>query len=318
MGRPFSPATAEQVVSVIEAVMAGGGETSPEFVEAFCDIPADHARAALELATDLGLLTNADGRFTTASPLCRFLSTPREMQKAAVLRVMLESYRPFLVFRDRLIATGLATQAAQQAKAALELEAHHEAVKDTLISLGTYSQALVSEGAGRYRPEGSPIEHVLETLAEASRDIEAAEARIRNQLGDDVFGSLSRGDVIEPLANAMLRAGGGDARGAVVEGGNAVDSYLDDLAAAVGVDLTGSSGINSKLEKLRQSDNLPKKLLYVGKYLGHIRNAADHGADPDVNAAWSIRQQTGLEYVFVACSFIVSTTRHARDEPPSL
>ncbi len=270
MGRPFSPATAEQVVSVVEAVVVGGEETSSEFVVAFCGIPADLAEAALGLATDLGLIAKVNDRFSAVSPLGRFLSTPREMQKAAVLRVVLESFEPFLVFRNRLTATGLASQAAEQTKAVLDLEARPEAVNDTLISLGTYSQALASEGAGRYRPEGSPMEDVLEALASAGRDLAAAEARIRNQLGNDVFESISRPVVVDPLSNALVRANGGDPRGAVVEGGNAVESYIDGLATAAGVDLTGASGINSKLEKLSQTGNLPKKLLYVGhRHRGH-------------------------------------------------
>ena len=49
---------------------------------------------------------------------------------------------------------------------------------------------------------------------------------------------------------------------------------------------------------------MPKKLVFKGKYLGHIRNAADHGADSETGAAWQITGATGQEFVFVACSFL--------------
>jgi hypothetical protein len=59
-------------------------------------------------------------------------------------------------------------------------------------------------------------------------------------------------------------------------------------------------------------------LIFVGKYLGHVRNAADHGIDQDVGAAWTIRPQTGLEYVHVACSFLVSIRSRELNRPPDV
>src|SRR6266850_7243297 len=135
MARPFSPATAEQVVAVTEAVVVNPQPTRVEFVVEFSDLPKDQAESALDLATDLGLLSLEGGRYSVASPLCRFLMTANQDQKATVLRVLLESYRPFVTFRERLVATTLASTAAQQTKVALDLNAHREAIKDTLISL---------------------------------------------------------------------------------------------------------------------------------------------------------------------------------------
>jgi hypothetical protein len=46
----------------------------------------------------------------------------------------------------------------------------------------------------------------------------------------------------------------------------------------------------------------------AAKYLGQVRNAADHGVDvdPEVGAVWHIQRTTSVQYVFVACSFIAS------------
>jgi hypothetical protein len=116
--------------------------------------------------------------------------------------------------------------------------------------------------------------------------------------------------VVSPLASALLKANRNDSRGAVVEAGNAVESYLVALAGRVGISLAGATGINSKLDKLHAAPAkwLPKNLVFVGKGLGHVRNAADHGIDADINAAWNIRIATGLEFVFLACSFIAAVT----------
>jgi hypothetical protein len=318
MTRPFSSATAEQVIVAVEAVVVNRQPTSVEFVADFLDVPKDQAEAALLLAADLGFLSENTGKFSVASPLCRFIVTANQMQKAAVLRVMLESYEPFIIFRERLVATGLAATVGQQTKVALDLAAHREGIKDTLISLGTYNHTLVTEGGGRYRPEETLSENPLETLAQACSNATAAEGRIREQLGPDAAALVSREEVIIPLADAFLRAKAGDSRGAVVAGGNAVESYLDALASRVGADLSGATGINAKLDRLSQGKKLPKKLGQVGKYLGHVRNAADHGVDPDVGASWAIRDATGLEYVYVACSFMAATTANERGKPPEI
>ena len=98
-------------------------------------------RPALRLAVDLGLLTCNKLEFEPSNPLVRFIGTPDENRKAALLRIVLESYRPFVVFRDRLLATNSADVAAQQTKTLLDVDAHREEIKDTLISLGTYSSA---------------------------------------------------------------------------------------------------------------------------------------------------------------------------------
>jgi len=169
MPREFSPATAEQVVLAVDAVVVRQQPARSDFVADFMDLPVAQAEAALELAVDLGLLSRGGGRYMTASPLCRFLATPNLAQRAAVLRVVLESYAPFLTFRERLVSTASAQTAAQQTRVALDLNAHREAVKDTLISLGTYSDGLITLGGGRYAPQPASMENPLQVPAAGRR-----------------------------------------------------------------------------------------------------------------------------------------------------
>lgn len=316
MPRPFSAGTAEQVISVVEAVLVNRAVTSIDFVANFADLPRDRAEAALNLATDLKLLELSGSDYFTSSPLCRFIGTPKQMQKAAVLRIILESYEPFILFRERLIDTNDVATAAQQTKVTLDLTAHREEIKDTLISLGTYSNALLTEGGGNYIPEYKTLENTLMLLAQACGDVAASEAKIREMIGNDASTLCSRNEVILPLSESLLRANAGDSRGAVVEAGNAVESYLTERANRLGVNITGATGLNAKLERFGNAaagtNRLPKKLINIGKYLGHIRNAADHGIDTDIGSAWVIRDATGLEYVNVACSFIAITTIQER------
>jgi len=245
---------------------------------------------------------------------------PNSPPKIAALRIALENYEPFVLFRTRLKATDFPAEAARQTKVVLDLTGHRDIIKDTLISLGTYSHALDTEGGGLFIPADDAIENRLLALAQACRNVVAAEARIRVQMGDAAAELVSRNDVFLPLANALLKAASGDSSGAVVLAGNAVESYLEGLAARIGgVNLTGAAGLNAKLDRFSAASALPRKLIQVGKYLGHIRNAADHGlGDPDVNAPWSIQESTGTEYVYVACSFISAVTAKEQGQPPRI
>jgi hypothetical protein len=317
MPADFSATTAEHVIAAVEAVFANGGATSADFVAEFADISRDHTASALRMAADLGFLTRSGTDYSASSPLCRFVMSPSQLQKAAVLRVVLESYEPFLVFRARLLATQSATTAAQQTRTQLHLQPHRDEVRDTLTNLGTYSQALVAEGGGRFRVDTVAAENPLRELADACDNAADAEIRIREQLGQGAVGLLDYGNVIVPLGDALLRAKGGDGRGAVVTAANAVESFLVARAQAVNVNLTNANGINAKLERFRQA-GLSDKIVGIGHYLGHVRNAADHGVDAAVNAAWIIRPATGVEYVFVACSFIAATAGLQVGQPPTI
>ena len=142
------------------------------------------------MTLELGLLSQNGNTYAVVSPLCRFTAVPE--QKAAVLRILIESYRPFTVFRERLLATADLNRAAQATKTFCNLPAHRDVVKDTLISLGTYSRALVPEGGGNYQLEATSLLNALQTIASACTDMTAAEGRIRSQLG--------------PVAEAVLAA----------------------------------------------------------------------------------------------------------------
>jgi hypothetical protein len=202
----------------------------------------------------------------------------------------------------------------------LDLNEHRDIIKDTLISLGTYSHALDTEGGGLFVPADEAIENRLLSLAQACGDVVSAEARIRVQMGDSAANIVARNEVFLPLANALLKAASGDGRGAVVLAGNAVESYLEALAVRIGgVNMAAAAGLNAKLDRFATANALPKKLIAVGKYLGNVRNAADHGlGDPDVNAPWSIQESTGTEFVYVACSFISAVTATEQGQPPRI
>lgn len=273
-----SPTTAEQVVAAVEAVVSNGANATADLVAAFLDTAHARAAAALDMAVELGLLAKTKDVYDCVSPLCRY--TLNAEQKAAVLRVVLEAYPPFNKFRERLVATADVSLAAQQTKALFALGAHRDEVRDTLVSLGTYSHAIVTEGGGNYQLEVASLANHLQVLSAACTELMASEGRVRIQLGPAAENVLAaqRDSVIVPLADALVRANNRDGSGAVQQAGNAVEAHIDAMAVRMGVPLTGATGIMRKLQKFEApTRRLPAKLVHIGSYLGSVRNAADHG-----------------------------------------
>src|SRR6266700_2947286 len=307
-------------MGAVEAVVVNGSPMTLDRIAEFLDTTPTNATAAVEMAVELGLLSVHGTNYGVLSPLCRFTAIPE--QKAALLRVLIESYRPFTVFRERLIATADLNAAAKESRVVCTLTAHRDVVKETLISLGTYSRALVPEGGGNYQLEAASLVNALQVIASACKDMAIAEGRIRDQLGPTAEAALApqRDAIIVPLADALIRANNRDGSGAVQQAGNAVESHIAAMAGRMTIDLTGANGIMEKLTRFGGNPRrLPKKLIHIGGYLGAIRNAADHGPDTDINnLPWQIRDATGLEYVFVACSFIATTIGIERNQPPEI
>ena len=307
MPRQFSQATAEQVIHVSEAVVALRDSADVPSIAKYTDLPTTVTEKALGLAVDLGLLDENGNIYLPCSPLCKLLRTPQETEKAAVLRVTIESYEPFLVFREEYEATKDASRAATRTKTRLDLDCHREEVKDTLVNLATFSGALKVSHGNTFERDDQSMRNLLAELAARSGEEAAAIHTIRQELGDDAAAEVDHENIIRPLATALRHASGGAAgREAVLHAGNAVDSFLDWYAVETNINLQGATGINGKLDRLQQQGNLPKKLVFIGKYVGHTRNAADHGFDQDVGAAWDVSEATGRNIVFVATRFIAS------------
>lgn len=296
-------------MTVSEAVVAlGGGDATT--VASFTDLPQPTVEGALMLAADLELLTEDAGQFASASPLCNLLRTPQDNEKAAILRVMIESYDPFLVFREELEATNDVTASAQRTKAKLGLICHREQVKETLLSLATYSGALIARHGNSYQRDAKGISALLDEFAAGSREVAGAIHTVREELGPDAAGQVDHDQVIRPLVAGLRHAAADAGREAVLQAGIAVENFLTSVVAQRGVNATGADGINAKMDRLVQAGHYPRKLHNVCKYLGHVRNAADHGNDTDIGAPWDVSWRTGRNYVFVAAVFIRSMVSH--------
>ena len=76
-----------------------------------------------------------------------------------------------------------------------------------------------------------------------------------------------------------------------------------DFAVRKGVSLSGRNGILQKRDAL--SAHISKKHRGMIEFVGQVRNAADHGADPDENnQVWTISNETARIYPCIIAALI--------------
>lgn len=302
------PTTAEHLIAATEAVLLKATGCDDAFVAQFMDVPVENARNALRMSAQLGLVEDdAAAGFKPRRPFAVYLVTASDVQKAAILRLVLEDFEPYRVFKARLDILGLAPAAAEQVKQLFGLGRHRDEIKDTLVNLGTFAQSLRSEGAGLFKVAelDSRRAGFLQVVAEVVAERATAEVVVRRRIGPEASAWVNEIEVLSPIITAYQKIpNSDDTRSPVLYAGNAVESFLSQVGAHFGVNLAGASGINAKVDNLRQAGHLRKKQSFMLKYLGHVRNAVDHGTDPDIGSTWAISPETACEYVHVAISAI--------------
>ncbi len=305
MAPDIFPTTAENIIAATDAVLTSVQGCADNYVAEFMDVPIANAQNALGMASELGLIQQSNGKYFPLRPFAVYLVTAKDTQKAAILRLVLEDYPPYQTFKYRLGVTGLASMAAEQVKVLYSLSKHRDEIKDTLISLGTFANSLVTEGGGLFKSADFNTQSAgfVEIVVEVAADRALAESKIRTRLGNDVANWINYAEVLTPITTGFMQLRGDSPRTPIVYAGNAIESLLTQIGNHFQVDLTNATGINSKVDRFNQNQ-IKTKHKNMFKYLGHIRNAADHGVDPEIAASWTISRETSIEYVNVALSTI--------------
>ncbi|MEG6573598.1 hypothetical protein V6C31_03470 [Caldibacillus debilis] len=302
------PTTAEHIINATDAVLLKRNGCDENFVASFMDVPDETARNALRMAEQIGLVKLCQNLYYPLCPFATYLATGNEKQKAIVIRLLLEQYEPYRLFKERLIVTGFVQAASEQIRVFFGMSAHREVIKNTLTSLGTYSQSLLSEGAGLYRVAEEVRERADYILGmnEIVSQKEQADIIVRKLLGPNASSWIDPSDTLEQLVIAYLKLSDSknDPRGPILYAGNAFESFLVKFADHHNVSLQGATGINSKIDKLNAAGKLNTKHKFMGKYLGHVRNACEHGIDPEIGQSWQISQKTSHEYVHLTMTCI--------------
>lgn len=299
--------TAEDIVAVVDAIVAKGKEASIEYISSFTGIAtADQVKKALHMAQELQLIgfDTTVNMYKVESFLAqKLVMALSDTEKAVFMRLILEQYPPYHTFRERYRFTQSIEVASRQTKVLYSMNSNERDIKNTLVSIATYAKALKSEGANLYtfidgEQSNGVIEHLLNIIS-------ISEASLISYWGDDLYDFVNRENVFQPLCDALVKskATSIDQKSIVVYAANAFESFLGDCASKLGVSLVGKSGILQKRDAL--SAHLSKKHRGMIDYIGQIRNAADHGADNDENnQSWIVTTETAIMYPVIVAVLI--------------
>ena len=299
--------TAEDIVAVVDAVIAKGSNAKKVFIVDFTGIATDdQVTKAIEMAVQLQLIeyNTQNDCYQTNSYLAKQLVTaPSDEEKAMFMRLVLEQYEPYQTFKTRYGFTKSIDLACRQTKSLHNITSNERDIKNTLISIATYAKALKSEGASLYSfPEDYTDVNLIEKALNTSA---MADASLRTFWGEQLYSFANNTNVFQPLVDALKKSQGDpiDTRAIIVYAANSFESFLDDYAAHKSISLTGKTGIISKKDAL--ASTLSKKHRGMIEYIGQVRNAADHGADVDENnQMWSVTEETAKVYPLIVATVI--------------
>lgn len=298
--------TAEDIVGVVDAILAKPQNCSKDYICEFADISMMQAENALLIAKELNLISlNSNGTYESDSFLARLIVSSRnDVHKAAIMRLVLEQYEPYTMFKKRHGFTGSMDLASKQIKTLYSMSSSYKDIRNTIINIGTYSRALINDGANTYcfnQDEISYIE-ILELALKFKANDDNALAK---QLGDGTCSYIDTKKVFEPLSEAYSKIQNvdSDKNTIILYSGNAFESFLQQIADENGISLEGKAGISAKTDAL--SSVISKKHRGMIQYIIQIRNAADHGADSNEGGrVWDISDDSAQFYPMIVSSII--------------
>ncbi len=301
--------TAEEIVGATDAVILANGLATVQIISDFLGTSQINGTNAVQLAQELGLVKyDANSQtYKKLSILGDYLVTSSLDKRASILRLALEEYIPYALFKSRLSIDPTFHDAANHIKAVLTIPEHRNEIANTLISLGTYTNSLQAQGGGQYQTSSQPLsDQDVKNIQSLTGDRQSIEQTLVQRLSEELYQRLNRPDVFVPLVDAisLIQNAHNDPRAPIVHAGNAVETYLSEIANHYGVNIVGANGINAKIDRICAAQHLSVKHKNMIKYLGHVRNACDHGIDADIGSAWQISTSTSKEYVHVAISSI--------------
>lgn len=298
--------TAEDIVGVVDAILARPNNCTKEYISDFADISSIQTDNALLMAKEFNLVKNMqDGTYYSDSFLARLIVSSRnDTHKAAIMRLILEQYEPFVMFKVRHGFTGSMDAAAKQIRSMYSMTSSYKDIRNTIINIGTYSRSLINDGASSYKFNQDDVNYI-EILELALKFKSNDDNALVNQLGEDAFSYVDRDRVFSPLSEAYSKIQNisSDKNSIILYVGNAFESFLQQIADDNQVSLQSKNGISAKTDAL--SNVLSKKHRGMIQYVIQIRNAADHGADPDENGkVWSIADDTAQFVPLIVANLI--------------
>lgn len=299
--------TAEDIIDVVDAVLAKPNNCNKQYISDFTELTQVQLENAINMSIELKLINfnSSNSIYNSNNSLARLLvSTSNDNQKAAIMRIILEQYPPYIDFKSRFIFTESVDKASSQIKALYNINSSSRNIKNTLVSLSTYAKALSSQGANLYILNEDCLTYI-DLINQSILTKESNETSLISLLGEETYTYIDNENVLKPLLDSYSRISNinNDVRATIVYAGNAFESFLVQVANDNRISLQGKSGIISKAQALNQL--LSKKHRGMINYIGQVRNATEHGVDADENGkSWEVSNETSLLFPIIVATTI--------------
>ena len=264
------------------------------------------------MAEQLGLthFDSITGFYSSKSFLARLIVLSRDdNHKAVILRLVLEQYEPYITFKLRFSFTDSIDLACKQVKTIYSMSCTYKDIRNAIINLATYSKAMINDDASLYKLNQDEVTYI-EILELALRFKSNDDNALRVQLGDSVCDFLDTEKVFNPLSDSYSRIQNFDTdpKTPILYAGNAFESFLQQIADKHSISLSGKNGTSQKSDTL--NGVISKKHRGMIQYISQVRNAANHGADPDENGdIWKVSDTTAQLYPVIVASIIKDIVR---------
>lgn len=299
--------TAEDIVSVVDAALAGKDICDIQYISEFADISEQQAQNAIKMAVNMELLyfDSTSQSYKSDSLLSHLLVSARnDLQKATIMRFILEQYKPFKSFKDRYIFTQSIDLACKQLKVLYGMTTTYRDIKNTITNIATYAKAMISDGANQFVLNDDQVTY-LEILDVVLKSKANDDNALKTLLGESTYNYIDANKVYTPLSDAFSKVQNELTEGKtiILYSGNAFESFLQQIADEHSVSLVGKNGILQKSSAL--GNVLSKKHRGMIDYIGQVRNAADHGADVDEGGKiWEVSEETSRVYPTIVATVI--------------
>lgn len=294
--------TAEQVVQAVEAAYLLNTNADLANVANFMalDVSVPHqlqqVEHSLQVAQMLKLanpMSRRPNRYTF-SPLVPLIVKARDEDKRVLFRAHLSQFEPFVLFVDRLRTEIPPQEAMRQVCAVRDFADDPIVAWRAFESWGTYARLLVRQNNGQYGPTSQSetlqlLRHSLDTLSNQDQD---ARQFILEQIGREAYDFIE-GDIRDSLADTVTMLSNDNEPGQIIlQASNVYEDFLR-LVGYRRVNLRSAHGIIQVGNQLRSNGLITQKHLGSIQLIGQIRNASDHGGDPDEgNRCWHIASAT--------------------------
>ena len=306
--------TAEQVLDSAAAVVLSLQPCTSAYVADFVSHPLETTERALQVGEALGFIEKNDNVYRPLPPYRYYLAEASEPRRIDVLRFAVEAYEPYRFFKQRLAVHDDALRAARETKTRFAFDNHEGEIRETLVSLGQYCGSLTytADSGLKVSTSSAGAEQYLASFESIAVEGASAEEFIREKLGLDGYQFVQDEalEIITNLRTAVQKLLAGEAgTEAIVAMGNACENFEKRIATLHDppIDLNGATSVISKAERLKSAAAIATKHLGYFTYLGHIRNAQDHGIDDQdiaVNAQWEVSEETVRQAILVCLSTI--------------